>query len=434
MAFLHTHSVECFKSELELFSIPPTQTTIEKGSWVQYKPISSLTDGSTIEFVIPGSGDNYLDLAHTMLNLKVKMVPKRENTPIDPAAGPVNNLLHSLFSQIDVHLNNKLISPPNNAYAYRAYIETLLNYGSAAKSSHLQTVLWYADTPGHMESSANDNVGLKKRRDLFADGKTVDLIGHPHIDIFNQEKFLLNGVELKLRFTRSREAFCMIDPADSAVIKIVEASVLVRRVKISPGVLISHAKALAHNTAKYPLTKVEVRAIAIHRGVSGETLDNVILGQLPKRLILAFTDNTAYNGSAAANPFNFKNYGINHLALFIDGMQVPSKALQPDFENGLYIEAYHTLFSGTGMHFSDSGNCIGRDDYAKGFCLMAFDLTSDLSANDDSHFNLIKNGSVRIEVRFATPLTQTINCIIYGEYDSILEIDASRQVMLEYSA
>ena len=70
MAFLHTHSCECVKSELFLFEIPPTQTTIEISHCVQYKPISSLTDDSLIEFVLPANGEEYIDLAYTMLSLR----------------------------------------------------------------------------------------------------------------------------------------------------------------------------------------------------------------------------------------------------------------------------------------------------------------------------------------------------------------------------
>lgn len=435
MAFLHGHSCECMKSELDLFTLPPTQTTIEKSSWVHYKPISSLSDDAPLEFVVPGHGDEYLDLAHTMLSLKVKLSEKEgEEGEVDDNAGPVNNLMHSMFSQIDVYLNQKLVSPPNNAYAYRAYIETLLNYGESAKNSHLQSVLWYPDTPKHMSDTTELNTGHTKRKEFFKDGKTVDLIGHLHCDIFNQEKFLLNGVELRLRLIRSRDSFCILDDNDSVSLHIVEASLIVRRSKISPSVLLAHAKALSQKTAKYPITRVEVKAIAIHKGVHGETLDNVILGQIPKRIILGFVDNQAFNGSLNLNPFNFKHYGINYLALCIDGVQVPARALQPDFENNLSIDAYHTLFSGTGIHFSDNGNCIGRNDYAYGYCLMAFDLTPDLSANSDSHWNLVKQGSVRIEVRFAKALEKTINCIIYAEYDSILEIDSSRQVLVDFSS
>ena len=42
--------------------------------------------------------------------------------------------MYWICNQVDVFFNQKPVSPPNNAYAYRSYIETLLNYGSAAKN------------------------------------------------------------------------------------------------------------------------------------------------------------------------------------------------------------------------------------------------------------------------------------------------------------
>lgn len=106
MAFLHDHSCECLKSELDLFSIPPTQTTIESSHWIHYKPISSITRNSPIEFSIPGNNDEYLDLAHTMLKVRVNLVTEtsidNDNRDLASKVGPVNNFLHSIFSQVDV--------------------------------------------------------------------------------------------------------------------------------------------------------------------------------------------------------------------------------------------------------------------------------------------------------------------------------------------
>ena len=110
---LHTQSCECLKSELSLFDIPPTQTTIEGSNWVQYKPISSLSDDSPIEFVIPGNGEDYLDLSHTLLNVRVTLhssvLPKDYPKDVTPEmvnkVAPVNNFLHSMFSQVDVFFN-----------------------------------------------------------------------------------------------------------------------------------------------------------------------------------------------------------------------------------------------------------------------------------------------------------------------------------------
>ena len=54
MAFIHEGSCECTKSELDLFSVPPTQTSMEQGSWVEYHPLTTVRDGGPIEFEISG--------------------------------------------------------------------------------------------------------------------------------------------------------------------------------------------------------------------------------------------------------------------------------------------------------------------------------------------------------------------------------------------
>jgi hypothetical protein len=47
--------------------------------------------------------------------------------------------------------------PPTSLYPYRAYIETLLSYGPAAKESQLTGVMWYKDKPGHQDKTTADN-------------------------------------------------------------------------------------------------------------------------------------------------------------------------------------------------------------------------------------------------------------------------------------
>ncbi|XP_014299299.1 uncharacterized protein F54H12.2-like [Microplitis demolitor] len=173
MAFLHIHSWECAKSELELFSLPTTQSAIEGSQWVYYKPISSLTDNSPIEFAVQEQGDEYIDLAHTMLSVRVTIKLNSPTTAAAAAAavaatttppkvGSVNKLLHSMFNQVDVLFNQKPVSIPNNLYAYRAHIATLLNYDYDAKESHLTTVGCAEDTPGKFDDAADANEGLKK--------------------------------------------------------------------------------------------------------------------------------------------------------------------------------------------------------------------------------------------------------------------------------
>jgi hypothetical protein len=76
-AFIHQDSCECTKSELDLFSTPPTQASADNGTFVEYHPISSLADGTPIEFEVSSSGEDYIDFANSPTISISKMMPER---------------------------------------------------------------------------------------------------------------------------------------------------------------------------------------------------------------------------------------------------------------------------------------------------------------------------------------------------------------------
>ena len=124
----------------------------------------------------------------------------------------MNNWAHSLFSQIDVSINGKIVSSSLNTYAYRAYIELLLSFGKACKKTFLTNSLWYKDTAGHMDSLENVNAGAKKRLLLTTDEKKVYLIAYIHDDIFRQNRLIPPGVTVRVRFIRSPDNFNLWQP------------------------------------------------------------------------------------------------------------------------------------------------------------------------------------------------------------------------------
>ena len=66
---------------------------------------------------------------------------------------------------------------------------------------------------------------------------------------------------MRVRLVRSRDSFCLMDATRCYSVHIDEANLFVRRVKISPGILLDDAQSHSKTTAKYPLTRVEVKAI-----------------------------------------------------------------------------------------------------------------------------------------------------------------------------
>ena len=166
MTFIHDQSCECAKIELDAFSVPPTQTSIEYGNYVEYYPLSSITDSGPIEFYVSSSGQNYLCFANTQLLVKAKTTRGNgdEITDADHVGG-VNLFLHSLFQQVDVSLNDVQVSQSAGTYAYREYMESLLSYGPQAKTSQITASLNYKDTTGSMDRP-NPNTLTQARRIL----------------------------------------------------------------------------------------------------------------------------------------------------------------------------------------------------------------------------------------------------------------------------
>lgn len=460
MAFINSHKSIAVKSELDLFVCKPTQMSVESGFYQEYRPISVLDSDGPLEFVI-SANDDYIDLSHTQLKLRVKIL-REDGTPLnenDPVA-PVNNFLHSLFEHLAIDLNNKTITTPSNSYHYRSYIETLLNYSHEAKKTHLTSSLFVKDEAGKMDDVKSK--GFVERKSYIRNG-IVELCGYIHSELMSQDKYLINGVNMRLKFYRSKAEFTLMtseDDVNSYKIEILEAILLVRKATINPSVLIAHAKALTHANVRLPINRVDVKIITIPTDMQTKMLDNIyigeyllinynksvlssliltivflfpssFLGQMPKRIIMAMTSASAVH-NIKRNPYNFYHFDHNNVLLTSDS-HTHIAPIKSDFSKGLYLQAFSSLFESCGIFFSDTGNDITRKDYPNGFALLGFDLSEDLSASEN-HLSLPRQGSLRIDIQFAKALAEPISIILFAEFDNIIEIDKDRNIILDYSS
>ena len=119
------------------------------------------------------------------------------------------------------------------------------------------------------------------------------------------------------------------------------------------------------------------------------------LGPLPKTLIFGMVDNDAFSGAYNKNPFNFKHYDTEFIALYVDGTQYPAKPFQPNFQSGNVVREYYSLILASRKQLKDQGLAINRQEYMQGYTLFAFNLSPD----DDcgQHLLLIKSGNMRLE-------------------------------------
>jgi hypothetical protein len=191
---------------------------------------------------------------------------------------------------------------------------------------------------------------------------------------------------MNVRFKKgSRQFYLMAKDADSKVsFKFLNAQLLFKCVKPNPAYLVAQNKTLHPGVlAKYNLSRVEVNTFLFASGSQSMSVDNAVLGTLPKRLLFTLVKNKDILGSIDTNPFNFRHYDIRHLALYFNGKQIPSEGLYLDIDTGFAkttVTVYSTLFETSGIRHSNMGLKITHDMYIGGHFMLLFDLIPDHGA------------------------------------------------------
>ncbi|XP_040898832.1 uncharacterized protein F54H12.2-like [Toxotes jaculatrix] len=383
-----------------------TQLSVVDKMYTEISPLSAITDGGPTEFFISGDGGKYLDLNDTLLHVHVK-ITNGEGTDLanDAPVGLVNYPLNTMFSQCDVTLGDRLISQSSATQPYRAVIETLLNLSGDTLKSQFSAGLFYKDTAGAMDSiviNNGPNRGLNERVAYTANSREVHLMGPLHGDLFFCERLLLNNVDMRIKLNRSSNSFCLMGPR--------------------------HAAALLKGNALYPLSRINVKTYSIPENSRVCNQENLFLGAMPKYVVLGMVHHEAFTGSREMSPFNFIHNDGEYLALCQGGKQVPAKAFQPRFNEGMSVREFY-MFMATGRRLKDLPLSIDRREFNNGYSFFVFNLNP---GEDNNALSPISNGNLRLEMRFRVPLPHTTTLIVYACYDSILEINSKRQVLVDY--
>ena len=251
--------------------------------------------------------------------------------------------------------------------------------------------------------------------------KIVKLHGRMHSDLFNQEKLILNGVDLMVKLHRHKPTFCLLsaDTTPACKITIVDAILYVKKIELTPSVFNAINTVLNDKNAQYVITRTTPKVYTVPRGQQSQHIDNAFLGEIPKCIAICLMDNVSYNGNYKKNPFNFQHYKLTQIGISVNGEEIPFMPLKLNFDDKLFVTAYNTLFSGTGKLHGNSGSIIKREDYSEEYTIIIADLTP-FEIGDN--FDLKAEGMLSINSVFKSPLGATINVLVYAEYDNVIEI------------
>ena len=168
--------------------------------------------------------DDYMDLNRSFFVIDLRLYSSATNGIVVDANSAsdannikfvyaVNNVVHTIFMQINLRFNGALMSEKTDSYAYSAYLETLLNYNRDDGETLLAPQGWVNFlnvTPTLAAAGVNDDISttanwahnndnlLKTLTTPFRGKNVVRLIMRPYFPAFHMGKIMVPGVEMNL--------------------------------------------------------------------------------------------------------------------------------------------------------------------------------------------------------------------------------------------
>jgi hypothetical protein len=428
--------------EFDIFTVPPTQLTIDKNIVTEHRPIAPISDNNTkdIEIYVNSGVDEYILLRETLFSLKLKVTIKKKTGTLAEAdwkkIQPVNNLLHSIFKNIDLEIEGRSLCKSENTYPYKAYLENFLGFSETTKAGFLSSVGWYDELKKNDINEDQAKLIEPKTFNTNGIGKSINLLGKLNLDLAFQPRALIGGTRLKFTLTPNKPDFYLWNQDDTltADVTFEDATLYITKAKVNPLVVEAHNLAINKGTAKYPVMRGYVRTFTINSGVLDHTIDNAISGQIPRRVFLALVDHESSNGVLKSNPFKFEQKNLNYLSISVDGIQYPANAYTPDFSNDKYTREYIGLYDALNQLSTDSTLPLSYAEYKAGNTIYGFNLAPDPidDCNKMGYVNPTKIGTMRINLKFSSALVKNTTVILYCEYDNVIEINSARQAILDY--
>ena len=413
---------ELISHNFDIFSHGSIEKAMEGGYEQEIYPTTSLTSDGPFEFKIEPCSD-YILLPHTRLYIRGKITQPDGTDPAAAAQYSVVNLFpHALFRQVDVHVGNMNTSSQDNVYPYKAFFETLFSYSETAKASHLEACSgWAEDTLGQLDTLGDLNEGYRERHEVVARGRTFDFCIPLHCDIFQCSKLIPPKTPIKICLSRMPDAFSLMCANGlDLVIKLTHMSLFIRKIVPTDHINNLYSANLSKKPVILPFSRSIIKRETIATGTTNVHL-SLFNGELPRQILVSFVASNRFDGRKNLNPFNFQHFNLRYVNLRVNGLSIPGRPYEPDFENGVFCRELRALYDNTGILTGDSSYKISRESFLGGRTFFAWDLTPDHCNGFHIHEKKIGK-TVDLELAFRNGLAAPINALIYATYETEIKL------------
>ena len=288
-------------------------------------------DENSIEFEFQTDRNVYVDLRQTYLALKIKLVKGRgfdsykttekkkehkedavftETADDDvefieedegvPHITPVNNILHSIFSNAELLINNHQIYNSNGLYANKSHIPTNFKSPLSEYKGVLHCEVYDCeDDPENLV----EGPFFTRRMKLYSRPDGFMLYGKLGVDFRTTLELLYPNIKVRIRLIRARSNFDMISENLNNRLGIVDCSLYTRRVMLEEDYHKKRMSQIACAPVEYSYMESLAKTFIIPARPNLFIEENRFNNAPIRRIAIAMNSNSAFTGSFAENPF-----------------------------------------------------------------------------------------------------------------------------------
>ena len=326
----------------------------------------------------------------------------------------VNNIMHSILSNVEVYINNQQIYNSNGLYAHKSYISNNFKGAITDYKGVLQFEGHdYEQDPEDIANSLTDPF-FTRRMKLLSRPNGFMLFGKLGIDFFSTSELLYPTKKIRLRLIRTRPNFYMISDNDNVSLGNVDCSLYTRRIALKYDYHEKRTDMLAYAPVAYTSLETLAKTFIIPARQNQFIQENIFNNAPIRRVAIAMNTNSAFTGSFTKNPFWYQQFDLRQNRKLRGGEPIV------DFDTADNCRLYVTTMKA--MNFQDDIPSIAIDDL-KDHYVLVFDLTSMQDANEKGHYPEFVGKPLRLELNFTHPLENVTELIVLGERMSSVAVD-----------
>ena len=180
-----------------------------------------------------------------------------------PLVTHVNNILHSIFSNVEVYINNQQIYNSNGLYTHNSYISN--NFMGAI--SEYKGVLHcegydYEEFPDEIKGTPLSEPFFTRRMKMLSRPDGFKLYGKLGVDFFSTSELLHPNMKIRLRLIRAEPNFYMISDNPNVSLGIFDCSLYTRRIALKDDYHKKRVDLLAYTPVEFNYWKLLQRFLS----------------------------------------------------------------------------------------------------------------------------------------------------------------------------